>query len=154
MASVSMIILMKDRLKIFKKNKSKNIQHNEKRSRSSEGLFLHHIDENKIANLSDLRVIRKNPFFSFQKRDRLVYCNYLEHLILHAAIVKETNGKLSIGGYNTIYTPLYKLYSEEKNGRINEMSDKDRRNLNAVGLESDNLREVLVSLDKLVESYK
>lgn len=44
--------------------------------------------------------------------------------------------------------------SEEKNGRINEMSDKDRRNLNAVGLESDNLREVLVSLDKLVESYK
>ena len=41
-----------------------------------------------------------------------------------------------------------------KNGRINEISDEDKRKLNAVGLESDELGKVLFSLAKLINSYK
>ena len=98
----------------FIENKSKNINHNKKRSRYSEGLFLHHIDENIIENLSSLRVIKKNPSFIFQQRDHLVYCNYLEHLILHTTILKETNGKLSFKGCNTISAQLGGMWKEEK----------------------------------------
>ena len=55
---------------------------NKKIQRSCEGLFLHHIDEDKYINLSQREVAKIYPYEA-QKADRLVYCNYLEHLILH-----------------------------------------------------------------------
>lgn len=61
-------------------------------SRSSEGLECHHIDEDKAIMLSDSRWASKNPF-EYQKADRLVYCNVLEHLILHAKIIEEPRNK-------------------------------------------------------------
>ena len=56
-------------------------------SRSEEGLECHHIDEDKAIMLSDQRWALKNPF-DYQKADRLVYANVLEHLILHMKIVE------------------------------------------------------------------
>lgn len=61
---------------------------NPKVSRTDEGLYCHHIDEDKAIMLSDDRFAPKNPF-RYQKADRLVYCNVLEHLILHIKIVEE-----------------------------------------------------------------
>lgn len=60
---------------------------NNKIRRTSEELYCHHIDEDKAINLSKTEYARKNPF-SYQKADRLVYCNILEHLILHIKIVE------------------------------------------------------------------
>ncbi len=61
---------------------------NKKISRTSEGLYCHHVDEDKAILLSEPEYARKNPF-QYQKAERLVYCNILEHLMLHVKIVEE-----------------------------------------------------------------
>ena len=61
---------------------------NSKVSRTNEGLYCHHIDENKAILLSNDKFAINNPF-EYQKANRLVYCNVLEHLILHIKIVEE-----------------------------------------------------------------
>ncbi len=58
---------------------------NRKISRTSEGLYCHHMDEDKGGNLGDPFRARMQPF-EWQKKERLVYCNILEHLILHIKI--------------------------------------------------------------------
>lgn len=63
---------------------------NQRVSRTSEGLFCHHIDEDKAIMLSNDKFASANPF-DFQKADRLVYCNLLEHLLLHAKIAEKPN---------------------------------------------------------------
>lgn len=57
-------------------------------SRSSEGLFCHHIDEDKAIMLCNDKYAAQNPF-EYQKASRLVYCNLLEHLLLHVKIAEE-----------------------------------------------------------------
>lgn len=54
-------------------------------SRTGEGLYCHHIDEDKGGNLSDPNSAKLHPF-EWQRKERLVYCNLLEHLILHIKI--------------------------------------------------------------------
>ena len=61
---------------------------NPKVSRGSEGLACHHIDEDKAIMISSPKQAPKYPF-EWQKADRLVYCNYMEHLILHIKIAEE-----------------------------------------------------------------
>lgn len=57
-------------------------------SRTDEGLYCHHIDEDKAIMLSNDKFAAANPF-EYQKADRLVYCNLLEHLLLHVKIAEE-----------------------------------------------------------------
>lgn len=61
------------------KSKSKKI------SRTSEGLYCHHMDEDKGGNLGNASQARLQPY-EWQRKERLVYCNILEHLILHIKI--------------------------------------------------------------------
>ena len=61
---------------------------NKKVSRTKEGLFCHHMDEDKAIMLCNPKWALRNPF-EYQKADRLVYCNALEHLILHIKIMEE-----------------------------------------------------------------
>lgn len=63
--------------------------------RSSEGLYCHHMDEDKGGNLSNPPQARMQPF-EWQKRERLVYCNALEHFILHI--------KIGVLRHNCIYS--------------------------------------------------
>ena len=65
---------------------------NHKISRTNEGLYCHHIDEDKAILLSNDKFAAMNPW-EYQKADRLVYCNALEHLILHIKIVEEPKNK-------------------------------------------------------------
>ena len=58
---------------------------NAKAQRSKEGIFLHHIAEDTYMNLSSRKIAKTYPY-SAQKAERLVYCNYLEHLLLHIKI--------------------------------------------------------------------
>lgn len=61
-------------------------------SRTKEGLFCHHIDEDKGYNLGDTNYAKEQPY-AYQKAERLVYCNYLEHLLLHIQIGKDNYWK-------------------------------------------------------------
>ncbi len=70
---------------------------NKKITRTSEGLYCHHIDEDKAIMLSNDSFAAKNPF-EYQKAERLVYCNILEHLILHIKIVEEPRNQHANSG--------------------------------------------------------
>ncbi len=65
---------------------------NKKVLRIDEGLFCHHIDENKAIMLSNDKYAIQNSF-DYQKASRLVYCNFLEHFMLHILIVEEPKDK-------------------------------------------------------------
>ncbi len=58
---------------------------NQKISRTKEGLYCHHMDEDKGANLSSYPEASTQPY-EWQKKDRLIYCTAIEHLILHVKI--------------------------------------------------------------------
>lgn len=84
--------------------------------RTGDGLFIHHIDEDKAIMLSTKSYALQNPF-EYQKGDRLVYCNLLEHLILHIKIVEFPNPNKKdiypgVGGIvNFIIPELNDIYS-------------------------------------------
>ena len=65
---------------------------NHKVSRTDEGLYCHHIDEDKAILLSNDMFAANNPF-DYQKANRLVYCNLLEHLLLHVKIAENPSKK-------------------------------------------------------------
>ena len=85
-------------------------------SRTAEGLYCHHIDEDKAIMLSEDKHAAENPI-EYQKKDRLVYCNLLEHLILHVKIAEEPRNPdanqemVGIGGaINYIVKQLNDIY--------------------------------------------
>ena len=65
-------------------------------SKSSEGLFIHHIREDEVASLSDKDIAKANKP-EYQEGYNLVYCNYLEHLFLHILIGEKTIGQKNLG---------------------------------------------------------
>lgn len=54
-------------------------------SRTSDGLICHHIREDRGSNLSNTESARTQPF-EWQEKENLVFCNLIEHLILHEKI--------------------------------------------------------------------
>ena len=60
------------------------------RRASSEGLFCHHVKEDEGYLLNKPEPARQQPFL-WQQPEYLVYCNILEHLILHLKIAQEKN---------------------------------------------------------------
>lgn len=102
---------------------------NHKNSRSKEGLIIHHIDEDKAIMLATPRVALMNPY-EYQNADRLVYCNYIEHLILHIKIAEEPKHKYAnereipgIGGAVNFIIPelndYYMGFKYQQEWRIN-----------------------------------
>ncbi len=76
-------------------------------SRTNEGLYCHHIDEIKWLKVSDKNVVRKfNIPFEYQRKDRLVYCDLVEHSILHVLITKETSFEFGYPGYDLYLKPI------------------------------------------------
>ncbi len=51
-------------------------------SKTYDGLLCHHIDENKAELLSTPEFASLHPI-TYQSADRLVYCDYIEHFLLH-----------------------------------------------------------------------
>lgn len=58
---------------------------NSKVTRTSDGLFCHHIFEDRYGNVGEKHLAARHPFEA-QKKENLAYCNYIEHLILHLKI--------------------------------------------------------------------
>lgn len=98
----------------FKKGKIK-APSKKKISRTNEGLYIHHMDEDKQILIAEPKAILKFDIpFSYQEKERLVYCNLIEHAILHVLIaVKDvengTRGKdfqaHGVGGYVNFIRP-------------------------------------------------
>ncbi|OYR89616.1 hypothetical protein CBF59_10370 [Lactobacillus taiwanensis] len=130
---------------INKKDRMPN--YNKNRSKYSEGLVLHHVYEIKFKNLSYLKSIRNHTDFMYQQKENLVYCNLLEHLILHGLIAKETKNKLGIGGYKSIPAQIEDLYSKEKNNKLN---NQEKILLGAIGLEYQEYKILLAKANKLL----
>lgn len=68
---------------------------NHKISRSTEGLYIHHIDEDKYPGLckrDGIKYAPGDPYY-YHKAERLVYCNIVEHTILHMKIVEKELSK-------------------------------------------------------------
>ncbi len=89
------------------------VSKDKKGSRTSEGLIRHHIDEDKFVLLSDTKYA-VNHSFEFQKANRLVYCNILEHLFLHILIFEKNSlddELKGIGGAIIICKQLNDMYN-------------------------------------------
>lgn len=78
-----------------------------KSSRTSEGLYCHHIDEIKWLKISDQNFVKEyNIPFENQRKNRLVYCDLVEHTILHVLIIKETSFEYGYPGYEVYLKKL------------------------------------------------
>lgn len=78
-------------------------------SKAQEGLYCHHMDEDKEYNLSNKEwIMVLEPPFDYQKRERLVYCDLFEHLILHALIMGKTEGEYGTPGFTVMIRPQAK----------------------------------------------
>ena len=65
---------------------------NPKVSRTKEGLVAHHKYEDEAIILSDVKFAKQKPF-EWQKAENIVYCDYLEHLLLHILICEDSSLK-------------------------------------------------------------
>lgn len=89
----------------FFKGEIKNITRG-KYSRSSEGLECHHIDENKFLNMTNSEFIKSQKIpFKYHKKEKLVFCDVIEHAILHTLIAKETSLEFGVPGYTVFLRP-------------------------------------------------
>lgn len=95
----------------FLNNEIKTLGKNRKISRTAEGLYCHHVDEDKEIMISSPDYIKMfNIDFNCQKKERLVYCNIIEHAILHIIIARDTMNNrsdrtLGLGGYINFMRP-------------------------------------------------
>lgn len=64
---------------------TKTFNKNTKVTRTSEGLIAHHKMEIHMIMLSTKEIAEKCPF-EWQQKQNIIYCDYLEHLLLHILI--------------------------------------------------------------------
>lgn len=92
--------------------------------RTKEGLFTHHKKEDTMVQLSTPEVAKLFPM-SWQSAEELIYCDFLEHLLLHVLIYKYPsvnkvpNAEVGIGGIvNYIVPELNDVYSGWKTTQV------------------------------------
>ncbi|MFW3454615.1 hypothetical protein ACN68H_06605 [Aerococcus viridans] len=119
-----------------------------KYSRTNDGLVVHHINENKYLNLVDKDFIMANKYpYELQRKEQLVYCDLFEHLILHAIISNETNGKFGAPGYCAYIFPMvFEWFSYERLPQ----SQWKLNCYNKAYLPKDLTRKLLVKIDQLL----
>ena len=90
---------------------------NPKVTRTKEGLYAHHKYEDHAILLSRTEYAQKNPY-DWQKKENIVYCDWLEHLFLHILICenpsenKNANENVGFGGVVNFLVPeLNDVYS-------------------------------------------
>ena len=96
---------------------TKSFNPNPKCKRTKDGLIAHHKAEDKMILLSTKEFAMMSPF-EWQQKENIVYCDYLEHLLLHVLICKYPSpskhpmADVGIGGVvNFIVPELNDLYS-------------------------------------------
>ncbi|WP_216644479.1 DUF3387 domain-containing protein [Mammaliicoccus sciuri] len=70
-----------------------------KYQKTKDGLYCHHIMEDRYENLSNEEFIKNGRYpYKTQLAENLVYCNAIEHLILHVLISEQTKGEFGTKG--------------------------------------------------------
>lgn len=143
MGYIEYVGYLQDKYGIPKKDyMTKGFNKNQGISRTKEGLFIHHVREDKAIMLSNPEFAKNNPY-EYQLAKNLVYCDYLEHLFLHILICEDKyifldrdneNEAVGVGGViNFIVPELNDIYSgfiskqEWKNNCANKI--KNDKNL-------------------------
>lgn len=84
-------------------------------SRSVEGLECHHIDENKFLNMTNKSFVKGQEIpFKYHKKERLVFCDVIEHTILHTLVAKETSLEFGYPGYKAFLSLKIKEWYLDK----------------------------------------
>lgn len=92
-----------------------NWNKNKRCTRTNEGLLIHHVYEDHGIMLSNPVFAKLNPY-EWQKKENLVCCNYLEHLLLHILICENPSKDknqfedVGIGGAINFIIPLLNDY--------------------------------------------
>ena len=99
---------------------SKNFRKNQKVTRTKDGLYAHHKMEDRVADLGKPEIAMLCPY-EWQTKENIVYCDLLEHLLLHVLICKYPRqiekigdvklGLVGYGGVVIIAGELNDLYS-------------------------------------------
>lgn len=132
----------------------KNFKRNPKCSRTNEGLFVHHIYEDRAIMLSNTNYASEQPYY-YQKAENLVYCDYLEHMLLHILICEQQSFKLDqniavgIGGITEFMIPkLNDYYSGWKSE-----FDWENNCLNKIKNEKETYFELIKRLNTNCSNY-
>ena len=122
-----------------------------KYSRSAEGLECHHIDEDKYANVSSLYAIEdQRPPYKIHTKERLVFCDVVEHAILHTLIAKETSLKFGSGGYDYFLKPKIREWYVD--------GDKPKKSKHHIAcyhkayLKPNEALEIIEKMDNIIET--
>jgi hypothetical protein len=106
---------------------------NTKIKRGSEGLYVHHIMEDRAIMLGNPLFAREQPW-EYQMPHNLVYCNIFEHLLLHGHITaefnldncKENHVLPGIGGlFNHILPNIREVFLGNRNTLIENITMED-----------------------------
>ena len=121
-------------------------------SKTSEGLYCHHVFENKYENIGNPGLIQiyKYPF-DLQRKSNLVYCDLFEHLILHTLIMKETKGKLGTQGFPGYIRPMIVEWYIDRN--VNLKRDWYIAVYNRAFLYKDETTKLLKDIDLILLEY-
>jgi hypothetical protein len=123
---------------------------NAKITRTKEGLYCHHIDEDKAIMLCNDKFAKDNPY-DYQKADRLVYCNVLEHLLLHIKIIEEPKNEqaneLEIQGLGGVV----KFICPELNDRYNGEEPTQEWRVNVFNQVRDNFEDYIDILNYFLD---
>lgn len=145
---------------------TKSYNKNKKVTRTKEGLFVHHKMEDHMIMLAQPEIAQMCPI-EWQKKENLVYCDYLEHLFLHILICKYPAAdkvpiaKVGIGGVVNFLVPeLNDIFSgwEPKLAWKKNCVDriKDNKDVYLVLLERfirENKDDSYFEIEKLLRSY-
>ncbi len=83
----------------FKAGINKGLTNNSKVSRTKEGLYCHHVKESEYINVtSAFDVISQDVPHNVHLPENLVYCNLIEHFLLHVLIFRENEPYKGVGG--------------------------------------------------------
>ena len=122
-----------------------------KLAKSKKGLWAHHILEYDTPNLSSPASLRKNKILFFhQEKKNLVYCDLVEHIILHAFIAKETHGERGMDGLLALFGQ-YKRWYIDPSKKDDLEKDKLAPYRNAVNLTTTEAIQIAKVIGNIVD---
>lgn len=116
--------------------------------KQSDNLYIHHIREDKVAGLSDMTVAATAPF-EYQQAKNLVYCNLLEHILLHIMIGEQNQG-LGFGGAQKMIMQANDIYAEE-NEVLEELKVRCENSMAAYSTQEE---YIITLLNELTETLQ
>lgn len=96
---------------------NENFVKNPKVTRTKEGLFVHHIMEDKVGDISKQERAKLYPY-EYQKAENILYCDYLEHLLLHILISEETREERQIPGAGGVINYIVPILNDVYSGWV------------------------------------